>query len=189
MFRTGFHTGYVSPGIVRLNPGEIDGIEGNKSYSPLFFVDLIFAPVPDEKDADNSSAYADSDQYWETVMYREPPKEKPEPVSPTKIQKKFVFFEQENSVDSTHFSPTGEDKPKTGLSVDEKKDGFEELEKYVQGIDDLNAEDFDVDADADDLLDKLQKEMEEEGDLDSPKITSDDDAELEKEVNAILNKE
>jgi hypothetical protein len=37
----------------------------------LFFVDLIFAPVPDEKDADNSSAYADSDQYWETVMYRE----------------------------------------------------------------------------------------------------------------------
>jgi len=119
----------------------------------------------------------------------QPPKEKPEPVSPTKIQKKFVFFEQENSVDSTHFSPTGEDKPKTGLSVDEKKDGFEELEKYVQGIDDLNAEDFDVDADADDLLDKLQKEMEEEGDLDSPKITSDDDAELEKEVNAILNKE
>eukprot|EP00428_Durinskia_dybowskii_P079327 CAMPEP_0170449960 /NCGR_PEP_ID=MMETSP0117_2-20130122/51522_1 /TAXON_ID=400756 /ORGANISM="Durinskia baltica, Strain CSIRO CS-38" /LENGTH=702 /DNA_ID=CAMNT_0010711235 /DNA_START=35 /DNA_END=2140 /DNA_ORIENTATION=+ len=45
MFRTGFHTGYVPSGVLRLTKAQLDGASSDPRYDDDFFVDLIFSPI------------------------------------------------------------------------------------------------------------------------------------------------
>jgi tensin len=45
MFRTGFHTGYVPSGVLRLTKAQLDGSSSDPRFEEDFFVDLIFSPI------------------------------------------------------------------------------------------------------------------------------------------------
>lgn len=45
MFRTGFHTGYVPSGVLRLTKAQLDGSSTDPRFDDDFFVDLIFSPI------------------------------------------------------------------------------------------------------------------------------------------------
>jgi hypothetical protein len=45
MFRSGFHTGYVPSGVLRLTRAQLDGSNADPRFDEEFFVDLIFAPI------------------------------------------------------------------------------------------------------------------------------------------------
>ena len=45
MFRTGFHTGYVPSGVLRLTKAQLDGSSADPRFEEDFFVDLIFSPI------------------------------------------------------------------------------------------------------------------------------------------------
>ena len=45
MFRTGFHTGYVPSGVLRLTKAQLDGSSADPRFDDEFFVDLIFSPI------------------------------------------------------------------------------------------------------------------------------------------------
>ena len=45
MFRSGFHTGYVPSGVLRLTKAQLDGSSADPRFEEDFFVDLIFAPI------------------------------------------------------------------------------------------------------------------------------------------------
>lgn len=45
MFRTGFHTGYVPSGVLRLTKAQLDGSSTDPRFDEEFFVDLIFSPI------------------------------------------------------------------------------------------------------------------------------------------------
>jgi hypothetical protein len=45
MFRTGFHTGYVPSGVLRLTKAQLDGSSSDPRFDEDFFVDLIFSPI------------------------------------------------------------------------------------------------------------------------------------------------
>ncbi|RLN53873.1 hypothetical protein BBJ28_00008005 [Nothophytophthora sp. Chile5] len=60
MFRGAFHTGYIPQGILRLTKAQLDGARSDPRFDQDFFVDLIFADVETEGEADTTKA-ADGD--------------------------------------------------------------------------------------------------------------------------------
>ncbi|TYZ59886.1 hypothetical protein PybrP1_009199 [[Pythium] brassicae (nom. inval.)] len=56
MFRGAFHTGYIPQGILRLTKAQLDGACGDPRFDQDFFVDLIFADVETEAQAEGSAA-------------------------------------------------------------------------------------------------------------------------------------
>eukprot|EP00475_Leptophrys_vorax_P034984 TRINITY_DN5720_c0_g1_i1.p1 TRINITY_DN5720_c0_g1~~TRINITY_DN5720_c0_g1_i1.p1 ORF type:complete len:529 (-),score=152.15 TRINITY_DN5720_c0_g1_i1:1727-3127(-) len=184
MFRVGLHTGYLPDGITRFEKKDVDGAATSNRFDKDFFVDLILSPSVDGEGKEVVNPV--EPEYWSTITHRSPRPVKTNPQP--KIAQPFSLFADDGKVSS----PKG---------ADDDDDSYAELEKYVQGLDGVDAKNLDVESGDEDaeILKVIQSHQAEESP--SPKPANAEkgdehhdvaDAEgadvLDDDIQAILNK-
>lgn len=158
MFRIGFHTGFLSEHVFRFEQSEIDGVQRSSQFSPDFFVDLI-------AESSDSSAPSDasSSAFWESLLHRD--SSSSENAKTEGPGGQFVLFDQDDKSNDPE---------------------FEDLERYMQGLEGLHLDGDDQD---EILMERLQTELGSADQLpDSPTDAADlEIGDLEDEIQAILS--